>query len=86
MSWSSSAIPQHNQQRGLRILCLDGGGVRGIATCQMLREVEAQIAPVKLHEYFDVIAGTSTGAMIGVGLVCLAMSVDEIEDMYRNCS
>jgi calcium-independent phospholipase A2-gamma len=84
MSVESSSTT--HQQRGLRILCLDGGGVRGIATCQMLREIERQIAPMKLHEFFDVISGTSTGAMIAVGLVCLSMTVDEIESMYRNCS
>jgi predicted acylesterase/phospholipase RssA len=70
-----------------RILALDGGGVRGMLTLQYLRAIEATLRDrygrpnLRLHEYFDLIGGTSTGAIIAAGLA-LGKSVDEIEDLY----
>jgi predicted acylesterase/phospholipase RssA len=70
-----------------RILALDGGGVRGMLTLQYLRAIEATLRDrygrpdLCLHEYFDLIGGTSTGAIIAAGLA-LGKSVDEIEDLY----
>jgi uncharacterized protein len=69
-----------------RILALDGGGVRGalsIAFLERLEEVlcERSGAPVRLCDYFDLIGGTSTGAIITGGLV-LGYSAREIRDFY----
>ena len=72
-----------------RILALDGGGVRGMLTLQYLRAVETMLRArygrpdFRLHEYFDLIGGTSTGAIIAAGLA-LGRSVDEIECLYRD--
>jgi patatin-like phospholipase/acyl hydrolase len=60
----------------LKILSLDGGGVRGIATLYLLRGLMHQIAlstdqnPESLRpcDYFDLIAGTSTGGLIAIML------------------
>lgn len=60
----------------LKILSLDGGGVRGIATLYLLRGLMHQIAlstnqiPDSLRpcDYFDLIAGTSTGGLIAIML------------------
>ena len=49
------------------ILCLDGGGMRGILTIQLLKKLEEK-AGIPCYELFDMVAGTSTGAIIG-GLV-----------------
>ncbi|MEH2079931.1 MAG: patatin-like phospholipase family protein [Nostoc sp.] len=54
-----------------KILSLDGGGIRGVISVQMLKEVEKQIKKtydLELHEYFDMITGTSTGSIIAAGL------------------
>ena len=50
-----------------RILSLDGGGAKGFYTLGVLREIEGMIK-CPLHERFDLIFGTSTGAIIAAGL------------------
>ncbi len=74
-----------------RILALDGGGVRGILTCGILEQVEAKLASrlpaaqredFRLCHYFDLIAGTSTGAIMAT-LLALGYKVSEIKALYR---
>ncbi len=70
-----------------RILSLDGGGVRGIITLQFLKLIEKELrtrhgnAELRLCDYFDLVGGTSTGAIIA-GLVTIGMSAEEIERAY----
>jgi patatin-like phospholipase/acyl hydrolase len=63
------------------MLALDGGGIRGVLTLQILKSIETQLG-TKLCDYFDYIAGTSTGAIIAAGL-SIGKSVDELIDFYR---
>ncbi len=68
------------------MLALDGGGIRGLLTLGILEKIEALVAGAtgkKLGEYFDYIAGTSTGAIIAAGLA-RGMSVAELIDFYRS--
>lgn len=71
-----------------RILALDGGGLRGVLTLGMLREIETHLRArhgndpaFRLSDYFDLIAGTSTGAIIAAAL-SLGMTVDEVHAHY----
>jgi uncharacterized protein len=64
-----------------RVLSLDGGGAKGFYTLGALKEVEALVGSL-LCEKFDLIYGTSTGAIIAA-LLGLGKSVDEIEALYR---
>jgi len=64
-----------------KMLALDGGGIRGVLTLAMLKEIERQVGK-PLGEYFDYIAGTSTGAIIATGLA-KGMTVDELLTFYR---
>ena len=64
-----------------RILSLDGGGAKGFYTLGALKEIEALI-DCRVYERFDLIYGTSTGAIIA-GLLGLGKSVDQIEALYR---
>jgi predicted patatin/cPLA2 family phospholipase len=64
-----------------RVLSLDGGGAKGFYTLGVLKEVEAMIG-CRLSERFDLIFGTSTGAIIAA-LAALGRSVDEIHDLYK---
>ncbi|MFH1987897.1 MAG: patatin-like phospholipase family protein [Pseudomonadota bacterium] len=70
-----------------RILSLDGGGLRGMVSLQVLYRLESLLkerfsdGELRLADYFDLIAGTSTGAIIAAGL-SLGMSVEEIEGHY----
>lgn len=50
-----------------RVLALDGGGLRGIFTAAVLAEAEAAYGPEFLQR-FDLIAGTSTGGILALGL------------------
>jgi uncharacterized protein len=63
-----------------RILSLDGGGIRGILTLGMLKKIES-LAGKQLGEYYDLISGTSTGAIIACGLA-VGLSVDKIIELY----
>ena len=77
-----------NQPR--KILALDGGGIRGVLTLEILAEMEKQLKQ-KLNKgddfclanYFDYIGGTSTGAIIAAGL-SIGMSVQQLLDFYIN--
>lgn len=65
----------------LRVLTLDGGGAKGFYTLGVLKEVEVMIG-CPLHQKFDLVFGTSTGALIA-SLIALGHSVDSILDLYR---
>jgi uncharacterized protein len=76
--------------RPKRILALDGGGLRGVLTLGILREIESRLREqhsndpsFRLSDHFDLIAGTSTGAIIAAAL-SLGMSVDEVHQHYMN--
>jgi patatin-like phospholipase/acyl hydrolase len=72
-----------NQSASLcKILALDGGGAKGFYTLGVLKEVEAMLGGRALHEKFDLIFGTSTGAIIAC-LIGLGYKVDEIHNLYK---
>src|SRR4051812_5519772 len=64
------------------ILCLDGGGMRGILTIQLLKKLE-EIAGIPCYELFDMVAGTSTGGIIA-GLITTGHNAIQIEKMYED--
>ena len=53
--------------RPVRVLCIDGGGIRGILPAMVLAELERRTGK-PIVELFDFIAGTSTGALAALGL------------------
>jgi hypothetical protein len=72
-----------------RILCLDGGGLRGLFSLGVLRRLEQLLRQrhggdpdFRLCHYFDLIAGTSTGAIIASTLA-LGFSVDKVLEQYQ---
>ena len=89
MTYKILTRDEHFQKSGAkRILTLDGGGLRGIVTLGYLKRVEeilrARVGSndqFRLAHYFDLIAGTSTGAIIAAGLA-RGMTVSEITDIY----
>lgn len=70
-----------------RILSLDGGGIRGALTLGFLEKMEDLLRTkennpsLRLCDYFDLIGGTSTGAIIAAGL-SIGMTASEIKDLY----
>src|SRR5262244_506712 len=73
-----------------KLLALDGGGIRGLITIEILARIERILREqsgkpaLVLADYFDYIAGTSTGAVIGT-LLSLGRPVDEIRRIYLDC-
>ena len=71
-----------------RILSLDGGGIRGMFSLQVIARIEQLLREERgrrdlvLADAFDMFAGTSTGAIIATGLAW-GMSVGEIVEMYE---
>lgn len=65
----------------LRVLTLDGGGAKGFYTLGVLKEIEAMVR-CPLHQKFDLVFGTSTGAIIA-SLIALGHGVDSILELYR---
>jgi uncharacterized protein len=64
-----------------RVLSLDGGGAKGFYTLGVLKEIEA-LLDCPLHRRFDIVFGTSTGAIIAA-LISLGYTVDEVHDLYK---
>jgi patatin-like phospholipase/acyl hydrolase len=68
-------------KKGLRILSMDGGGMKGLATVQMLKQIEQGTGKC-IHEMFDLICGTSTGGMLAMALGLKRMTLDQCEEIY----
>ncbi len=71
----------------MKILCLDGGGIRGIATAHVLSYIE-QVTSKPIYQLFDLIVGTSTGGIIACGLTLPDADgrnvywADDLEELY----
>ena len=71
-----------------KLLSIDGGGIRGVLSLEILRAMETMLRretgagdDFVLADYFDYVAGTSTGAVIAAGLA-LGMSADKLRTLY----
>ena len=79
---------RYGTKRPRKLLALDGGGIRGVLTLQvlvrmeqLLREQSGQGDAFRLCNFFDYIGGTSTGAIIAAGLA-RGMSAQELSEFY----
>ncbi|CUA71457.1 Nephrocystin-3 [Homo sapiens] [Rhizoctonia solani] len=74
--------------KGLNILCIDGGGVRGLSSLIILQEIMRRIGAaqgrenIHPYEHFDVIAGTGTGGISACMLGRLRMPIDQAIEKY----
>lgn len=64
-----------------RIISLDGGGIRGLVTLAILKRLEAEV-PTLLSNT-TLLAGTSTGGIIALGLAA-GKSVDDLISLYQD--
>jgi hypothetical protein len=76
-----SSAPDAGRNPPFRILSLDGGGIRGAFAAAFLARIEQETGS-SITDYFDLIAGTSTG-----GIIALALGLGEpaarIRDLYE---
>ncbi|CAG9989711.1 unnamed protein product, partial [Clonostachys byssicola] len=73
-----------------RVLCLDGGGIRGLSEILILKEIMLQVRinngldyTPEPYQCFDFICGTSTGGLVAVLLGRLGKTLDECEELFR---
>ena len=85
-------------KRKIRILSIDGGGIRGIIPAKIIARIEellqqySQNPETRISDYFDLIAGTSTGSVLSALYLCprekgetkVKYSAKEILDLYLN--
>lgn len=63
------------------VLSLDGGGIKGAATVEFLKNLEASLGK-SIYDTFDIFAGTSTGGIIAAALGVLKMNCEDISKLY----
>jgi uncharacterized protein len=74
-----------------KLLAIDGGGVRCVLALEVLQRIEdllkkkSRKGDFRLADYFDYIAGTSTGGFIAAEL-SIGMSVKDILEFYQNAA
>ena len=80
----SPAFARTLSSRGVRVLAMDGGGIRGLVLVEMLRKIEADSGR-RITDLFDVICGTSAGGLLAMALL-LGRSLVEIEEQFWRIS
>lgn len=69
---------------GVRVLTLDGGGIRGIVELEILRQIEQSLGvQIPVQAFFDLIVGTSTGGIIALGLGAMNWTVSECIEQFE---
>lgn len=77
-----------NEEKPLRVLTIDGGGMRGIYSAAFLHELSSLFAKkigcksLDVGKGFDLIVGTSTGAIVGCALAA-GEQLPKVVDLYR---
>lgn len=72
--WSVALKPA---SAGVRVLTLDGGGVRAIMQLEQLRALQQDLGNLPLHLFFDLMVGTSAGGLVALGLGVEGWSAEE---------
>lgn len=83
-------MPLNSRPESLRVLSLDGGGIKGYTSLLILQRIfRTMKSEGQLHEIpkpctvFDLIVGTSTGGLIAVMLGRLHMSIEDCITVYE---
>ena len=73
-------------KKKFNILSIDGGGIRGIIPAKVLAELETELLRIypdkQFYEHFDLICGTSTGAILAIG-ISLGIPPGELVNFYK---
>eukprot|EP01080_Neovahlkampfia_damariscottae_P004454 gene4454-7829_t len=74
---------KENKPKVKKMLCLDGGGIRGIIMAEMLKEIEKRTNR-KIHDIFDLVCGTSTGGLLTFGLSSGILESSDCFELYSS--
>ena len=67
----------------MRVLALDGGGIRGVVQLEILRAIERALGKhLPVQVFFDLMVGTGTGGLIAVALAEQGRTLDQCQDMF----
>ena len=70
------------EKKRFKILCIDGGGIKGLYSAQVLAKFEESFN-TRLSDHFDLICGTSTGGIIALG-VSARIPMKDVVEFYEN--
>lgn len=71
--------------KGIRLLSIDGGGMRGLISINALRRIENLVGE-PIHTLFDYMCGVSTGAVITAMLGAFKVDLNQCEELYKHFS
>lgn len=77
----SAAPPVFKAREGHRVLCLDGGGMRGLILIEVLSFI-TQTTGRKITDLFEWIVATSTGAIVALALAYADLNVQQVRQLY----
>lgn len=88
---NSTSMSDERLATGPRILCIDGGGIRGLSEILILKELMLRVRIQSTLDFtpepwqcFDLICGTSTGGLIAILIGRLGKTLNECEELFRN--
>jgi len=72
---------------GVRILTLDGGGVRGVVELALLSRIQTEVGlEISIREMFDLVVGTSTGGIVALGVVMKNISLKSMTKFFEEAA
>jgi len=74
-------IKKYEDKKIFKVLCIDGGGIRGIYSSKILEDFESKFK-CSIADHFDLICGTSTGGLIALAL-SLKVPAEKITEFYE---
>jgi hypothetical protein len=82
--WTQPKVIKYKPRgAGVRVLALDGGGIRGVVQLEILKAIEHALGKhLPVQAFFDLIVGTGTGGLIAVALAEHGRTLDQCQDMF----
>ena len=82
--WNSPATIQYKPAgAGVRILSLDGGGIRSVVQLEILRAIENDLGgDMPVQKFFDLMVGTGTGGLVAVALQMEGQTLERFSNMF----
>jgi hypothetical protein len=82
--WTQPKVIKYKPRgAGVRVLALDGGGIRGVVQLEILQGIQRALGKhLPVQAFFDLIVGTGTGGLIAVALAEQGKTLDHCQDMF----